>query len=78
MKRRTFLITGGVAGGGLLVGVGGLSYINSKIKEYSGIGMGEGHSLNAFIRIAPDNTITLAVAKIEMGQGFFARFFYIF
>ena len=47
-----------------------LSYVNRKIKEYSGIGMGDGHSLlNAFIRIAPDNTITLAVAKIEMGQG---------
>lgn len=69
MKRRAFLVTGGVIGGGLLVGVGGLSYVNNKIKEYSGIGMGDGHSLNAFIRIAPDNTVTLAVSKIEMGQG---------
>ena len=63
------MITGGIVGGGLLVGVGGLSYMNNKIKEYSGMGMGEGHSLNAFIRIAPDGTVTLAVAKIEMGQG---------
>ena len=69
MKRRAFMITGGVVGGGLLVGVGGLTYVNKKIKQYSGIGMGEGHSLNAFVRIAPDNTVTLAVAKNEMGQG---------
>lgn len=52
-----------------MIGVGGLTYVNKKIKEYSGIGMGDGHSLNAFIRIAPDGTVTLAVAKIEMGQG---------
>ncbi|MDP4680577.1 MAG: molybdopterin-dependent oxidoreductase [Cyclobacteriaceae bacterium] len=69
MKRRTFLITGGVIGGGFLVGVGGLSFVNKKITEYSGIGMGEGTSLSAFIRISKDNIVTLAVSKTEMGQG---------
>ena len=69
MKRRGFIITGGIIGGGLLVGVGGLSYVNRKIARYSGIGMGEGTSLNAFIRISPDNSFTLAISKTEMGQG---------
>lgn len=69
MKRRGFIITGSVIGGGLLVGVGGLVHVNRKIARYSGYGMGEGTSLNAFIRIAPDNTITLAISKTEMGQG---------
>lgn len=70
MKRRGFLIAGGVVGGGLLVGIGGFNYyVNKRIKEFSGIGMGEGESLNAFIRIRQDNTIVLAIPRTEMGQG---------
>ncbi|MDH3710259.1 MAG: molybdopterin-dependent oxidoreductase [Cyclobacteriaceae bacterium] len=69
MKRRGFIITGGIVGGGLLVGVGGLTYMNKRIVKYSGLGMGEGESLNAFVRIAADNTVTLAISKTEMGQG---------
>jgi len=72
MKRRTFLIAGGVIGGGLLVGVGGFNYyVNKRLREYSGIGMGEGESLNAYIRIRPDGTIVLAIPRTEMGQGVF-------
>ena len=72
MKRRTFLIAGGVVGGGLLVGVGGFNYYaNKRIKEFSGIGMGEGDSLNAFVRIRTDNTIVLAIPRTEMGQGIY-------
>lgn len=67
--RRAFMITGGILGGGLMVGLGGMLHINKKIKEYSGEGFGEGSSLNAWIRIAPDNTITMAVPRAEMGQG---------
>jgi isoquinoline 1-oxidoreductase beta subunit len=69
MKRRGFIITGGILGGGLLVGVGGITYVNKKIANYSGLGLGEGTSLNAFVRITPDNKITLAISKTEMGQG---------
>ncbi len=70
MKRRTFLIAGGVVGGGLVVGLGGLNYyVNKRIKEYSGVGMGDGESLNAYVRIRPDNTIVLAIPRTEMGQG---------
>lgn len=67
--RRAFMVTGGILGGGLLVGVGGLIHVNKKIKEYTGDGFGDGDSLNAWIRIAPDNTITIAVPRAEMGQG---------
>jgi len=68
--RRNFMITGGVLTTGLVVGVAGLnSHVNKKIRKYSGAGMGDGESLNAWIRIAPDNTVTLAIARAEMGQG---------
>ena len=70
MKRRSFIIAGGVIGGGLLVGVGGFNYYASKrLKEFSGIGMGDGESLNAYVRIRPDNTVALAIPRTEMGQG---------
>ncbi len=67
--RRAFIITGGVVGTGLVVGVAGMAHVNKQIKKYSGKGMGEGTSMNAWIRIAPDNTITLAIPRVEMGQG---------
>jgi len=52
------------------VGVGGFNYMaNKRIKEFSGIGMGDGESLNAFVRIRPDNTVALAIPRTEMGQG---------
>ena len=63
------MITGGILGTGLVVGVAGLAHVNKQIKKYSGKGLGEGASLNAWIRIAPDNTITLAIPRAEMGQG---------
>lgn len=67
--RRAFLATGGLAGVGLIVGVGGNIFLTKNATKYSGKGFGEGKSLNAWIRIAPDNTITLAVPRAEMGQG---------
>jgi len=69
ISRRTFMITSGIVSGGLLVGVGGMTFMNKRIKEYSGTGMGEGESLNAWVRIRPDNTVAIAVARAEMGQG---------
>ena len=67
--RRAFIAGGSLAGIGLVVGVGGNMYLNKAIKKYSGKGMGDGSSLNAWVKIAPDNTITLAVPRAEMGQG---------
>ncbi len=67
--RRAFIATGGLAGVGLIVGVGGNIYLTKNAYKYSGKGFGDGHNLNAWIHIAPDNTITMAVPRAEMGQG---------
>ncbi|MEL6388862.1 MAG: molybdopterin cofactor-binding domain-containing protein [Bacteroidota bacterium] len=68
MKRRAFLITGGLLGGGVVVGIGGLTYVNKKIKQYTATGF-EGEMMNAWVSVTPDNVITLAVPRAEMGQG---------
>ena len=68
-SRRAFIATGGLVGVGLVVGVGGNILLNNTVDDFTGKGFGEGNSLNAWIRIAPDNTITLAVPRAEMGQG---------
>ncbi len=67
--RRAFIGTAGLLGTGLVVGVGGYVHMGKKVKEFTGSGMGDGNSLNAWIRISPDNKITLALARAEMGQG---------
>ncbi len=69
--RRAFIATGGLLGTGLVVGVGGYAYVSRAVKKYTGSGMGDGSSLNAWIRIAPDNTITMAIPRAEMGQGIY-------
>jgi len=67
--RRAFIGTGGLLATGLVIGVAGNMYLNKAVKKYSGTGMGEGESLNAWLRIAPDGTVTVAVPRAEMGQG---------
>jgi len=67
--RRGFIGLGGLTGLGLVVGVGGYVHMGRAIKRFSGKGMGDGNSLNAWIRISPENEVTLAIARAEMGQG---------
>ena len=67
--RRAFIGVGGLAGVGLVAGGGFYMHASKAVKKYSGDGLGEGSSLNAWIRIAPDNSISLAFARAEMGQG---------
>ena len=67
--RRAFIATGGLAGAAVIIGIGGNMYVSKAIKKYSGEGMGEGPDLNAWVRISPDNRITMAVPRAEMGQG---------
>jgi len=64
IDRRNFLIGGVVIGAGLYVGI-----------RFAGNRFGHsaptGDSLqpNAFVRVAPDDTVTVIIGKAEMGQG---------
>lgn len=69
ITRRAFIISGSIIGGGFALGLGGTLYSNYKKKKFTGRGFEEGEALNPFIFIKPDNTIQLAIARAEMGQG---------
>src|SRR5215467_8922031 len=64
LSRRTFLVTSVAAGGGLLLGV----YLPRSIGVKAQIA-DETLAPNAFVRIRPDDTITLMMPQVEMGQG---------
>jgi CO/xanthine dehydrogenase Mo-binding subunit len=59
LSRREFVGAGIAAGAGLVIGFY-LPHKNGSRKEFSP---------NAYLRIAPDNKITIVVARSEMGQG---------
>jgi CO/xanthine dehydrogenase Mo-binding subunit len=63
LDRRDFLKLGAVAGGGLFLGV--------YVPDARAAKRGETVALapNAFVRIDPDDTVTIWVARAEMGQG---------
>ena len=72
LSRRTFLLTGAtlgtLVGGSLVVGTGYLATVDtSGLKGV--IGPDGKVQLNAWIQIDPDNTITFAIPRTEMGQG---------
>jgi isoquinoline 1-oxidoreductase beta subunit len=65
VSRRGFMKAGAVTGGGLVLGfflpgAGRLANAQQPAKVYEP---------NAFLRIAPDNTVTVQVNRIEIGQG---------
>src|SRR6202158_3332649 len=60
LSRREFVTAGVAAGAGLVIGF----YLPHK----SG-GQQESFSPNAYLRITPDNKVTIVVARSEMGQG---------
>ena len=63
-SRRTFLVTGAAAGGGLLLGV----CLPRSIRAMAQVA-DETLAPNAFVRIKPDDSITLVMPQVEMGQG---------
>lgn len=66
--RRVFLTSGGLVGGGLALGIAGLTFAPNRltIKPRDDAG----HSrLNTWVRIAPDNIVTVVLPHCEMGQG---------
>jgi isoquinoline 1-oxidoreductase subunit beta len=62
-SRRNFLIAGGVVGAGLYVGI---RFANQRFGTPAG---GASLQPNAFVRVAPDDTVTVIMGKAEMGQG---------
>ena len=64
MNRRHFLKSTAVATGGLVLGF----YLPDKL-EGAAEPNTSGSKLNAWVHISPDDTVTLAIHKAEMGQG---------
>jgi isoquinoline 1-oxidoreductase subunit beta len=65
MSRRGFIKAGAVAGGGLVLGF----FIPGAGRFALAAGEKAPSAPNAFLRIAPDNTITVMVNRLEFGQG---------
>jgi isoquinoline 1-oxidoreductase subunit beta len=65
VSRRSFLVTGAAAGGGLLIGF----YLPQLIGAKAQIVTTEAFGPNAFVRIRPDDSVTLVMPQVEMGQG---------
>ena len=71
MTRRAFLKVTGAAGAGLTLGFFDLdaaAQTSGPGKTYGMTAAGE-FAPNAFLRIKPDNTVTVLVKHLEMGQG---------
>ncbi len=64
LNRREFLKVSAAAGGGLLIGL----YLPGRLEAGTNQAAAE-FAPNAFLRIAPDNTVTVIVKHLEMGQG---------
>jgi isoquinoline 1-oxidoreductase beta subunit len=63
VSRRTFLVASAAAGGGLLLGFHVPQWINADAA------VADTFAPNAFVRIRPDDSITLVMPQVEMGQG---------
>jgi isoquinoline 1-oxidoreductase beta subunit len=68
VNRRDFLKLTGVAGGGLVLGFYFKSGARAEAQVVNASAGADGR-LNAYIRISPDNVITLTSKRPEMGQG---------
>src|SRR5262245_56812295 len=64
INRRTFLIGGAVIGAGLYVGI---RFAENRFGKPAATG--SSLQPNAFVRVAPDDTVTVIIGKAEMGQG---------
>jgi len=73
ITRRLFLISGVTLGGGLAIAAGGIGTyvgIHDRLQhQRTGAVDDEGYLVNLWIRIAPDDTITVLIPHTDMGQG---------
>ena len=63
VSRRAFLTAATAAGGGLLIG----AYVPGFLKQVHG--QANAFQPNIWLRIAPDDSVTVMLTQIEMGQG---------
>jgi isoquinoline 1-oxidoreductase subunit beta len=68
LDRRNFLIGGTVIGGGLYLG---MRFAENRFDSAPAAGAGRTLSPNAFVRIAPDDAVTVVIGKSEMGQSIY-------
>ena len=68
ITRRTFLKVGAAAGAGLTLGIFGGESAAQATKGAMASGA-SAFAPNAFLRIAPDNSVTVIVKHVELGQG---------
>ena len=66
--RRAFIATGGLIGGGLVLGVGGIALAPNRLR-IKPKGDGQNAQLTTWIKITPDNEVVALVPHCEMGQG---------
>jgi isoquinoline 1-oxidoreductase beta subunit len=66
--RRAFIATGGLVGGGLVLGVAGIAFAPNRLSVVPAGGRNTSR-LTTWISIAADNTVTVIVPHCEMGQG---------
>jgi len=72
IARRSFLVGAGVVGGGLLVGAGVVAWRLGAIDGYA-LPAGEGEtSFGAWLKLARDGRVEVAVPHQDMGQGIYA------
>ena len=69
LSRRRFLLAGAVTTGGLLVGCSAPAPQERLGKPSDLPVQGDQVALNAWVKISPDGTVTVAVPRAEMGQG---------
>ena len=68
IDRRNFLVGGAVVGSGLYIG---MRFAKHRFDAPPPAGAGRTFAPNAFLRIAPDDTVTVVIGKSEMGQGIY-------
>src|SRR5712671_2786806 len=66
--RRTLIGAGGIIGGGLVVGIGEFLFAPNRLTVFSADSTNDPR-LTTWIKIAPDNYVTVVVPHCEMGQG---------
>jgi isoquinoline 1-oxidoreductase beta subunit len=69
LSRRAFLAHSAVVGGGLVIGLTLPENVRRVFAQGAPAGAAPKPTPNAFIRIAPDDTVTILLKHSEMGQG---------